>query len=213
MSNKNTLQLWLLPINNEKKVITDYEENLSKKLPPKRSKNFIFTRGCVREVLADFFGISVLSVPLEALPGKPPKLRNDLGYISFSHSRDALLIGWSDIKVGVDIERKDRILGSSSIIKRFYCQEEKKELETLNQINQQQKFLKFWTIKEAAIKWQEGSIFRDLPYWLIREKQNKIYHKKLKILLNINSLSYKYYYLAIAHNSNNLEIKPLINSI
>tara|TARA_B100001989_G_C24550595_1_gene474299 strand:+ start:6120 stop:6761 length:642 start_codon:yes stop_codon:yes gene_type:complete len=213
MSNKNTLQLWLLPINNEKKLITDYEENLSKKLPPKSSKNFIYTRGCVREVLADFFGINVLSVPLEALPGKAPKLRNDLGNISFSHCRDALLIGWSDIKVGVDIERKDRILGSSPIIKRFYCQEEKKELETLNQINQKQKVLKFWTMKEAAIKWQEGSIFRDLPYWLIREKQNKIYHKKLEILLNIKSLNYKYFSLAIAHNSNNLEIKPLIKSI
>ena len=50
-----------------------------KNLSPKRSQEFIYTRGCVREVLADFFGINPLSVPLVALPGKPPKLKDGLG--------------------------------------------------------------------------------------------------------------------------------------
>ena len=210
MNRTNILQLWILPINNDEKLVSDYEKNLSKKLSPKRSKEFIYTRGCVREVLADFLGVKPLRVPLEAPPGKPPKLKNGLGNITFSHCRDALFIGWSDIKVGVDIERKDRNLKSASLIKRFYCKEEKKELETLNQRDQRQKALKFWIIKEAAIKWQEGTIAKDLPYWLIKEKQNKIYHEKLNILLNTEYKNYSLWSLGIAHKSNNIEIKPLI---
>ena len=210
MNRANNLQLWILPINNDTKLVSDHEKDLSKKLSPKRSKEFIYTRGCVREVLSDFFSIEPLRVPLEAPPGKPPKLKNGLGNITFSHCRDALFIGWSDIKVGVDIERKDRIFKSTSLIKRFYCEEEKKELETLNQRDQQQKALKFWIIKEAAIKWQEGTIAKDLSYWLIKEKQNKIYHEKLDILLNTEYKIYSFWSLGIAHNSNNLDIKPLI---
>ena len=210
MNRINILQLWILPINDDKKLVSDYEKNLSKKLSSKRSKEFIYTRGCVRAVLGDFFGIKPLSVPLEAPPGKPPKLKDGLGNITFSHCRDALFIGWSDIKVGVDIERKDRNLKSASLIKRFYCKEEKKELETLNQRDQRQKALKFWIIKEAAIKWQEGTIAKDLPYWLIKEKQNKIYHEKLNILLNTEYKNYSLWSLGIAHKSNNIEIKPLI---
>ena len=210
MSRLNILQLWILPINDDKKIVSDYEKNLSKKLSPKRSKEFIYTRGCVRSVLANFFGMKPLEVPLEAPPGKPPKLKKGLGNITFSHCRDALFIGWSDIKVGVDIERKDRSLKYASLIQRFYCEEEKKELETLNQREQRQKTLKFWIIKEAAIKWQEGTISRDLPYWLIKEKQNKIYHKKLDIMLRTEYINYSLWSLGIAHKSNNLEIKPLI---
>ena len=210
MHSTNILQLWILPINNETKLVSDYEKNLSKNLSPRRSKEFIYTRGCIREVLADFFSIKPLNVPLEAPPGKPPKLKNGLGNITFSHCRDALFIGWSDIKVGVDIERKDRNLKSASLIKRFFCDEEKKVFQTLNQSDQRKKALKFWIIKEAAIKWQEGTISKDLTYWLIREKQNKIYHQKLDILLNIEYKKYSLWSLGIAHNSNNLEIKPLI---
>ena len=54
---KNILQLWILAIKDEKKLVSDYEKDLSKKLSPKRSKEFIYSRGCVREVLADFFNI------------------------------------------------------------------------------------------------------------------------------------------------------------
>ena len=213
MNRKNILQLWILPINNDAKLVSEYEKYLSKHLSPKRSKEFIYTRGCVREVLADFLDIEPLKVPLEAPPGKPPKLKNSLGNITFSHCKDALFIGWSDIKIGVDIERKDRNLKSASLINRFYCEEEKKELEILNQSDQRQKALKFWIIKEAAIKWQKGTIAKDLPYWLIREKQKQIYHKKLDILLNTEYKNYNSWSLGIAFRSNNLEIKPLIKLI
>ena len=53
-------------------------------------------------------GLEPLEIPLKADPGKPPLLADGLGYISMSHCSDALLIGWSSTKIGVDIERKDR---------------------------------------------------------------------------------------------------------
>ena len=50
--------MWILPINDDKKLVSDYEKNLSKKLSSKRSKEFIYTRGCVRAVLGDFLLIN-----------------------------------------------------------------------------------------------------------------------------------------------------------
>lgn len=209
----NILQLWILPINNETKLVSDYEKHLSKKLSPKRSQEFIYSRGCIREVLSEHLGIKPLNLPLDAPPGRPPKLKNGLGNITFSHCRDALFIGWSNVKVGVDIERKDRNLNSSSLIKRFYCEEEKRELEDLDKTFQREKTLKYWILKEAAIKWQEGSIAKDLSNWLIKEKQNEIYHKRFDILLKTEFKSHNIWLLGLAHKSNNLEIRPLIKFI
>ena len=48
----------------------------------------------------------LLSAPL----GKSPEIQNCFGHISLSHSNDAILIGWSNNKLGVDIEVKDRLI-------------------------------------------------------------------------------------------------------
>ena len=209
----NILQLWILPINNDKKLVSNYEKYLSRNLSPKRSQEFIYTRGCIREVLSEHLDIKPLNVPLDAPPGRPPKLKNGLGNITFSHCRDALFIGWSDVNIGVDIERKDRNLRSVSLIKRFYCEEEKKELENLDKVFQSEKALKYWILKEAAIKWQKGSISRDLSNWLVKEKQNNIYHKKLGVLLNTEFKNYSLWSLGLVHKSNDIEIRPLIKLI
>ena len=67
-----------------------------------------FSRGCIRDVISKMKDLDPLHIPLTADPGKPPLLEEGWGHISISPCSDALLIGWSSEKIGVDIERKDR---------------------------------------------------------------------------------------------------------
>ena len=200
-------------MNSQVKPITDYENKLSKGLAPIRAKEFIYSRGYVREVLSNILGIPPLSIPLEAPPGKPPKLKEGLGSITFSHCIDALFIGWSDKKLGIDIERKDRKFNPNSLIERFYFEKEKKELKLIFGDELRINTLKLWVLKEAAIKWQNGSIASDLNKWLIRNNCKEAHHEELNISLNTYYFDYKSWYLGIANNSDDIEIKPIIHNI
>ena len=69
-------------------------------------------------------GLDSLDIPIQADPGEPPLLAEGWGHISMSHCSDALLIGWSSGKIGVDIERKDREFQAYKLSKRFFTQSE-----------------------------------------------------------------------------------------
>ena len=204
------IQLWIIPIKREFKPVTDLEKDLSKLLPPFKAKKFLLSRGYIREVLSQYFDIPALEIPLLAEPGKPPILNNNLGYISISHCEDALFLGWSDINLGIDIERKERNFKPISIIKKFYLQEEKKELELLNLEELRLKTLKFWVLKEASIKWQNGSISSDLYKWLISSDFKKANHIDKNFSLNICHLEFESWYLGVAYNESNIDIGPII---
>ena len=209
MVSQNILQLWVLPLYEDLKPITIEENLLSKKLSKNRAKEFTYSRGYMREILSKHLNIHPLKLPLEAEPGKVPRLRNNLGYISLSHCKDALFLGWSNIKFGIDIERKDRIFKPITIIDKYYLEEEKKELLALEEEELRAKTLKYWVIKEAAIKCQNGTISTDLSKWLITNNFMRAYHKSLKIDFRTSYIEYDNWSLGIAYNCINLEIKPI----
>ncbi len=120
-----------MPINSQIWPITNFESDLSLKLPTNRAKEFSFSRGCVRAALSDLFGIPPLNIPLYAPPGKPPKLKNGLGSISLSHTKDVLFIGWSNMQIGIDIERRDRMFKPNAILKNNYFHDEEINLSKL----------------------------------------------------------------------------------
>ena len=117
---KNIIQLWLSPIDGRFERVTEEEIKISENLPPNKKRQFLYTRGFMRDILSKYLDIPPLDLPLEAYPGKPLKIRGNLGNISLSHCSDAFLLGWSDINLGVDIERKDRKFDARAIIKKFY---------------------------------------------------------------------------------------------
>ena len=124
------LGLWLFSLKTaDFHPITAVEKQWSSKLGAKRSIQYQISRGYARKVLSEFLGISNLEIPLHSPPGKPPKLINGFGYISISHCKDALLIGWSSHKIGVDLERIDRPFEAKQISNRYYSQEEQKSLK------------------------------------------------------------------------------------
>ena len=193
----------LLPISNE-------EKKWVKKLTKSRGWIYHFSRGCVRNVISNMTGLEPLQIPLKADPGEPPLLGEGWGHVSISHCSDALLIGWSLERIGVDIERKDRKLNANELSKRFFSQSEHREIENLtsSQINEQ--VLMRWVIKEAAIKWQNGKISNNLSQWMWKNDSSFAYHKKLGHKVKIYKQSYKKWTYAIALNGNTTINEPII---
>lgn len=145
-----------------------------------------------------------------AFPGKSPSLKKGFGYLSFSHCNDVILIGWCNQKIGIDIERSDRLINSKSIIKRFYNTNEIEYFKQLNPEKIRSEALRFWVLKEAAIKLNNGKLLLDLSNWIIKNKIKKAYHQKLNLEIDTHLTIYKSWFIGIANNTNSVEYEPII---
>ena len=210
IENKSVLGLWLFFMPSKLLPISNEEKECSEKLTRNRRWIYNFSRGCLREVISNMTGVNPLEIPLKADPGKPPILSEGWGYISLSHCSDALLIGWSKEKIGVDIERRDRKFQAHQLSKRFFNQYENHEIEDLPPSQVQEEVLTRWVVKEAAIKWQNGKISNNLSQWMWKNDSSFAYHKKLGHKVKIYKQSYKKWTYAIALNGNTTINEPII---
>ena len=192
------IALWLFDLKSSLKPISKKEVLISNTLPKNRAYQFKYSRGYIRNSLSILFDIDPLHIPIKALPGSPPVLPKKWGYLSLSHSDDALLIGWSRYKLGVDIERENRLFSSQAIANKYFSNKEKKALTFFDENSFHNKTLDLWVKKEAAIKWQEGTLLRDLPKWICSLESSKAYHSSLKKKINIYSIKFINWYISVA---------------
>lgn len=190
--------------------ITSEEEKWVEILTPTRGLLYHFSRGCLRHAMSSMTGLDPLDIPLKADPGKPPLLAEGWGHISMSHCCDALLIGWSSAKIGVDIERKDRQFEAHKLSKRFFSKNENCEIEKLTPSQAKELVLKRWVVKEAAIKWQSGKIATNIHQWIWENKSSFAYNKKLGHKLKVYQENHDQWTYAIAIDVNKLTLKPIL---
>lgn len=199
MTSINYIRLWVVPFYKKVQCLTIEEAKIARQLPKLKSRQYSFTRSHVRDILSKFFNIPALEVPLEAPPGKPPLLKNELGHISFGHCNDALIIGWSKYQLGVDIERKDRKINAKLIARKFYSSQENNFLNKTEDELFFYNFLKFWVLKEAAIKWQKGTIIKDLLYWRITNEFQEAIHDLEKSKLEAYLYDFKFWLIGLTY--------------
>ena len=204
----NTFLLWIIPKKNSPKYLTKEELVSAKELLNPKKNNFLHSRSFIREVLSELLDLNPLNVPLDGAFGKIPSIPPEYGYISLSHCDNALLIGWSTEKIGVDIERKDRTFDANNIMRRFYCNDEINELKTIkNKDKLRIAVMKLWVLKESSIKLHQGTIAKDLFNWQINLKEKIAINNITKLTLNSYCFEYKDWYLGTA--SQNINIKEL----
>ena len=156
-------------------------------------------KGYIRLILGELLNIEPLDVGLIAPPSKPPILNKEIkSFISISHCIDFLFFGFSTFPIGLDIERIDRNFFSKKIVKRFFSENEKSFLDKLTPYEYNLETLKLWVSKEAAIKWDRGSIYKDITCWECDTESKNIINKKTKIKLNLSSFQLQNWYLSIA---------------
>ena len=210
INNKSVLGLWLFLMPSKLLPISSEEKKWVNKLTPRRALNYHFSRGCLRQVMSNMTGLGPLDIPLKADPGKPPLLADGFGHISMSHCSDALLIGWSSTKIGVDIERKDRQFQAHKLSKRFFTQDENSEIEYLTPSQAKEIVLKRWVVKEAAIKWQSGKIATNINQWIWENKSLFAYHKRLGHKVKIYERIHDQWTYAIALDEDSVTREPII---
>ncbi len=190
--------------------ISDEEKEWVQKLTPRKGWIYHFSRGCLRQVVSNITGLDPLEIPLKADPGKPPLLADGFGHISMSHCSDALLIGWSQSKIGVDIERRDRQFQAYKLSKRFFTEVENYEIESLNPSQAKALVLKRWVIKEAAVKWQRAKIANNINQWIWKNKSSFAHHKKLGHKVKVYEQIHDQWTYAIAIDEDSITGKPII---
>ena len=142
-------------------------------------------------------GCDPLEIPLKADPGEPPLLADGWGWISISHTRDALLLGWSSQRIGVDLERHDRSFAAEALCRRFFCADDRDALLRLAAAERRPAVLQHWIAKEAAIKWQWGKLATDLDQWSLSETIGMVVHRSLGLRLQVRHDSVGDWYLAV----------------
>ena len=166
----------------EQFAVTEQERCWAAGLPAIRAHQFLTSRGWMRSCLATLSGTSPLQVPLDAPPAAPPRLTAEWGYVSLSHCADAFLLGWSQQPIGVDLERADRRLpAAAALMRRYFTEAEQSELEVLQGDQLRRQVLDRWLVKEAAIKWQQGSLAQDLSCWEVSATLCGALHRGLNV--------------------------------
>jgi len=197
--------LWLFKIDSNYDEVTNLEKSYSRSLSKKRASEYIFSRGKVRKVLSQIFNLEPLSVPLDAKPGAPPLLANNYGYVSISHCKDALLLGWSKSPIGVDIERRDRMFSHEKIVSNLFNDFEKNIITRSVPELKRENSLKIWISKECIVKLTGISLLNSFNEW-------ELYNDNL-IKNSKSNRSYDFYHINILNWIVGITYKKEKNSI
>ena len=195
-------KLWLFPYSLEFKPITKEEKEWSSFLPESRRNEFIFSRGYTRFALSSIFDIEPLSIPLYAKPGQPPELDKGFGFSSISHCEDALLVGWSNSRIGVDIESINRSFDVKRLSNYLLSYKEKLFIQDSHEDSITKKFLSIWVRKEALVKYARGNILRDFKNWKINESSNSATCIITSKSISVNYAKFHSWMIGVASNSN-----------
>ncbi len=186
-------------------VSTSSELEIASNLSQARAKIFLETRYYMRDALSALLNTNPMKVPINAYPGKPPKLPNGMGYISISHCKDAFIIGWNRENIGIDIERSDRNFNYQKLAKKYFQKENIKNYN-LNKYS----ILREWSAIEAAIKCDRGKLSRDIKEWRFMINKENIVHKGKKIKLNLIQIPFLDWTISVAYKNNLLNNLPKI---
>ena len=159
--------MWLGPASSRDPWVSDQEQVWACNLGHTRQQRFLGSRAWMRSCLGDLWAVPAQDIPLHAPPGAPPSMHSGWGFVSLSHSQGFALMAWSSAPVGVDLERLDRPFASEALMRRYYASSEQHQLKGLPKHAFHERVLQHWLIKEAAIKWQQGSLARDLTHWVV----------------------------------------------
>ena len=209
MKYKSSLKIWFIPFNAPLKVINKEEKIFSCGLNNYMKTRYTHSRGYIREVLSRLFLISPLEVPLINAIGKPPLLKESMGYLSLSYSLNNLIICWSLDKVGIDMENRFRNFNAQNLMDRFYFEEEKKNISLSNKQKIRESVLQYWVFKEASIKLIGGTIAKNLNQ--IEIINNKFAKNNLDgSYINLINLSYKDFLIGIASKNKDIYKESII---
>jgi len=153
--------VWRLSVDRDEKEIQQFIGELSaeeqkranRMLSVKSKKQYVLSRIALKNVLYHSLEKPQNEIILQFNEFGKPFLPGNMPSFNISHSNKCALIAVSwDGDIGVDIEYKQERHASQKIARRFFSDDEVKDLQALPANLQVQGFFNCWTRKEAYIK-------------------------------------------------------------
>jgi 4'-phosphopantetheinyl transferase len=118
------------------------------------SQRYIAGRALLRWLLGRTLGLPPHAVPIVRGARGRPQLEHDAGLdFNVSHTQGVALIGIAHgRRIGVDIERADRVVRADGLARKFLTAAEQATLAPLPAAERRARFLRYWTCKEAMSK-------------------------------------------------------------
>jgi 4'-phosphopantetheinyl transferase len=137
---------------------------------PENRETFIQSRARLRWLLGHQLEIPAVQVPLALGPHGKPHLRSREIEFNLSHTRGVILIGMArGAELGVDVEQLRPTRRLEALIREVFATEEQRRFQGLAEAEQQDMFLRGWTLKEAFVKATGRGIAAGLSRVVIRE--------------------------------------------
>lgn len=206
LNSSSGTKLWLYKMNNNKYISTKNEIEIAKNLSKDKSREYLESRALLRQALSNLFNLDPLDIPIKSIPNKPILLDPKMGYVNISHCNDALIIGWSTSKIGVDIERIDRDFNYKDLAKKYLFRnniEKNKKLSKLEVLNT-------WCGIESAIKWSEGSIAKNIGDWTYNFEEKQLFNNKENFDLKIIQFYFREWTISLAQKNFEFFFEPII---
>ena len=144
---KNNIKFWIFP-NDFNKIIFPQKTILNKEnILSKREKEHLLASYYARKTFSDLYKINSKDLKIVLKQGQAPFFEDEkMGYFSISHCKNAIILGWSKERIGIDIERMYRKTTPIIVSKRFFNKNEFEEIEKDKKLSAE-KFIKTWVIK------------------------------------------------------------------
>lgn len=177
----------LVAANTNEIKIRDLERWLSKS-EIKRSKsyvseiakiNFVISRVIVNITFKEILKADIENLNFQRNSNNKPFIENPKGIkFNISHTYGCVIAGFSKREIGVDVEKINKRFSFQDILKECFVQ---KEINLIR--NKHTLFFKYWTAKEAYLKWEGSGLLRDpkeIEILYADESLIKIRDKKIK---------------------------------
>ena len=115
---------------------------------------YVMGRGTLRTILASVLGCDAELVEIERGHRGRPQLAGTPPFdFNISHTAGVAIVGITRIgRIGVDVERLDRVINVSGIARKFMTRDERETIAGLEADNGRRHLLTLWTCKEAMSK-------------------------------------------------------------
>ncbi len=138
-------------------LLTDEERQRAQRFAFDEPRHrFVMARATLRRLLSDYIDMPAADLRFAYGEYGKPRLaepRNTGLAFNLSHSGDCILLAVTrDRAVGVDVERRRRLVDWQAVSGRFFAPQERDALSSLPVADQRQAFFRGWTRKEAFMK-------------------------------------------------------------
>lgn len=156
---KQDVHLWGVHRNiyDDQKSYSEYflnqdEQNRAQKFRFRKDHDLFVLGRCISKILLAYYsGGTPESVNIIRDSFGKPTCELDL-FFNISHSGDQLLLGFSNSKIGVDIEKNDPSVAVEDIGKHYFSEIELQKMMICSRDKRAEVFFEIWTKKESLIK-------------------------------------------------------------